>query len=670
MKKLIFVFLSILMLFNVYASADVIDSAVVNTQTNSFRISGNVKEKVHTVIHDNMIEDSEVNNSIGMWETYTKNASISHFTEANGNKCISITNRTSFNAGARIQISDCLNKYGLGTYRLSIRARADSNDYVTKSNLALVIMTHKEQAVKSTVMLSGVSESWQTYTFDIPITSFGTDTQGNPLTECIAGSDNAYGTNGTLYIIGSTTKHYTNSEKTEYVYDLRSYYFDDFTLQYIENLSNADSDESIECTVSVKNGSSVIYEDSFKSAKDGGYDYSAPIMMQSSYDNITVNLKCNTTVYIDETAKANLKNTSPGFSLKKEDGKLRVGVFPYDYISTYGKTIAAFIAALYDENNSLCNVDVKEVALNNSNDMQCLYLDDVLNGNGTVKLFSVDTIGNMKPVASESVMSASKTKRTVYLIGDSICYEYPAETNWPKQGWGVYMKEFFDDSITFVNCSGGGLSTKSYITPTETNNWKMNYAYGTWDKIKAELKPGDFVIMALGVNDTGSNPEDPDTKGTTEAAYTNNVRIFTEETREKGADIIFVTMTLYGGGANTLTFNNTMTQTYRQRAEVMMKAADNYGAVYVDLGKFQLDFYNTMAEKLGGDVNAYNAIREYFHNGDDTLHYRVNGAVKLAQFVSHLIGNSQSELAKYTNDFEIKYELNDIEEQYKPEGIE
>jgi lysophospholipase L1-like esterase len=85
---------------------------------------------------------------------------------------------------------------------------------------------------------------------------------------------------------------------------------------------------------------------------------------------------------------------------------------------------------------------------------------------------------------------------TLYIAGDST-----ARSDAPLRGWGSEIGAFFDPAkINVVNRAIGGRSTRTFITD------------GRWDKILAELKPGDFVLVQFGHNDDGDY-KDPKAKG-------------------------------------------------------------------------------------------------------------------------------------------------------------
>lgn len=78
---------------------------------------------------------------------------------------------------------------------------------------------------------------------------------------------------------------------------------------------------------------------------------------------------------------------------------------------------------------------------------------------------------------------------TLYLIGDSTVNNHTKG----QLGWGDPLVQHFDPAkIKVVNSARGGRSSRTFLTE------------GLWDKVVAELKPGDYVLMQFGHNDSGS----------------------------------------------------------------------------------------------------------------------------------------------------------------------
>ena len=115
-------------------------------------------------------------------------------------------------------------------------------------------------------------------------------------------------------------------------------------------------------------------------------------------------------------------------------------------------------------------------------------------------LASVSHADDARPVVDDSKvpqeMPVNPNLPTLFIVGDST-----AKSNAPLRGWGSEIGAFFDPAkINVVNRAIGGRSSRTFITE------------GRWDKVLAEMKSGDFVIVQFGHNDAG-NYMDPKAKG-------------------------------------------------------------------------------------------------------------------------------------------------------------
>lgn len=85
---------------------------------------------------------------------------------------------------------------------------------------------------------------------------------------------------------------------------------------------------------------------------------------------------------------------------------------------------------------------------------------------------------------------------TIFVAGDST----GARAKPPQQGWAVPFAEYLD--LTKVNLSNralGGRSSRTFITQ------------GWWEKLLADVKPGDWVLIQFGHNDSSPVNEEPST---------------------------------------------------------------------------------------------------------------------------------------------------------------
>jgi lysophospholipase L1-like esterase len=83
---------------------------------------------------------------------------------------------------------------------------------------------------------------------------------------------------------------------------------------------------------------------------------------------------------------------------------------------------------------------------------------------------------------------------TIFIVGDSTA------RNGADLGWGDHFAHYFDTTkVNIANRAIAGRSARSYMNE------------GAWDKVTAELKPGDYVLLQWGHND-GGGPLTPDFK--------------------------------------------------------------------------------------------------------------------------------------------------------------
>ena len=84
---------------------------------------------------------------------------------------------------------------------------------------------------------------------------------------------------------------------------------------------------------------------------------------------------------------------------------------------------------------------------------------------------------------------------TVFIAGDSTAAPSSSPT---QQGWGAPFAAYFDPAkINVANRARGGRSSRTFISD------------GSWDRLLAEVKPGDFVLIQFGHNDGGAINEEP-----------------------------------------------------------------------------------------------------------------------------------------------------------------
>src|SRR5262249_23653275 len=133
----------------------------------------------------------------------------------------------------------------------------------------------------------------------------------------------------------------------------------------------------------------------------------------------------------------------------------------------------------------------------------------------------------------------------LYVIGDSTA------NNANHRGWADPLAGYFDSTkLPVVNRARAGRSSRTFITE------------GLWERVRADLKPGDFLLIQFGHND-GSAPDKDRARGSLpglgeeskeftmpdgrkETVYTFGwyMRKFIRETKAVGATPIVLSLTV------------------------------------------------------------------------------------------------------------------------------
>jgi lysophospholipase L1-like esterase len=106
---------------------------------------------------------------------------------------------------------------------------------------------------------------------------------------------------------------------------------------------------------------------------------------------------------------------------------------------------------------------------------------------------------------------------TIFIAGDSTAARGRGEH---QQGWGVPFADYFDPAkVNVANRAIGGRSSKTFIVE------------GAWDRIVADLKAGDIVLIQFSHNDGSPVAEDPSTPRST-WRFRGSIPGLGEETKE------------------------------------------------------------------------------------------------------------------------------------------
>ena len=122
--------------------------------------------------------------------------------------------------------------------------------------------------------------------------------------------------------------------------------------------------------------------------------------------------------------------------------------------------------------------------------------------------------------------SSNEEKLHIFLVGDStMANKLPFDA--PETGWGTILPQYFSDAVDIQNHAVNGRSTKSFRSE------------GRWATIMERMRPGDWVLIQFGHND--SKEADTTRYAAPQTDFRKNLTRFIAETRAKGGNVVLLT---------------------------------------------------------------------------------------------------------------------------------
>ncbi len=216
-------------------------------------------------------------------------------------------------------------------------------------------------------------------------------------------------------------------------------------------------------------------------------------------------------------------------------------------------------------------------------------------------------------------------KPVAFYVGDSTMRNGTNGDGWNGEwGWGLFAQEWFDENELVVeNHALGGTSSRTYY----------NYE---WPTVKKGIKPGDYVVISFGHNDSGKLWEKRSTiggtsktdsmvvtndKGVQETIYSfgQYMRMYIDDVKALGATPILCSRTPRGGFTNGKLSIDT---NYRQWCKTV---AQEKGVSFID----QEGVANPMYNKFG-EWKTTQFYQDYAKQAHGTLHTSLLGAWHMA----------------------------------------
>lgn len=230
----------------------------------------------------------------------------------------------------------------------------------------------------------------------------------------------------------------------------------------------------------------------------------------------------------------------------------------------------------------------------------------------------------------------SKKPVSIYLIGDSTVADYTLESDYmqkrfPLNGWGQVFQPFFkkdslklikhlikSDSVIVVDKAKGGRSTRTF------------FEEGRWAEVYEALNKADIVMMQFGHNDASvDKPE----RYTNINAYKEFLRLYVNQTREKGAIPILLTPV----NRNYPWAAGKLANVHGEYPNAVKEVAKELNVQLIDLAQLSIDAFTAKGEEYVTSkyfMNLKKGVYPGYPDGQkDNTHFQKEGAMAVAQLV-------------------------------------
>lgn len=221
---------------------------------------------------------------------------------------------------------------------------------------------------------------------------------------------------------------------------------------------------------------------------------------------------------------------------------------------------------------------------------------------------------------------------TIHLMGDSTMAPKKLDGNNPERGWGMMFPNFLDDNVKVINYAQNGRSTKSFIT------------LGLWDKVKANIKPGDYVFIQFGHND--SKESDTTRYAAAYGLYQDNLRLFINTTKEMGAHPVLLTPVSRRWFKEGKLDENCL----GEYPAAMRQVASETGTTLLDITEKTQNWLKEIGDEASRDYFMWikaGTVTAHPDGKQDNTHTIARGARKVAKIVTEAVKEQIPEIAEH-----------------------
>ncbi|MBR1485555.1 MAG: rhamnogalacturonan acetylesterase [Prevotella sp.] len=209
---------------------------------------------------------------------------------------------------------------------------------------------------------------------------------------------------------------------------------------------------------------------------------------------------------------------------------------------------------------------------------------------------------------------------TIYLCGNSTVVD---QNNEPWASWGQMITRWFGPEVAISNHAESGLTARTFIGAFRL------------DKILTTLKKGDYVFVEFGHNDEKE-------KRPGDGAwyhYQYQLKIFVDQVRAKGAEIVFCTPTQRRQFDND---KKTIRNTHGDFPAAMKMVAEKENVPLIDLNQMTKTFFEALGFEDSKRALVHYPEEMYGRKLEDNTHFNTFGAYEVAKCV--VMGMKQLQL--------------------------
>jgi len=231
-----------------------------------------------------------------------------------------------------------------------------------------------------------------------------------------------------------------------------------------------------------------------------------------------------------------------------------------------------------------------------------------------------------------------KETPVIHSIGDSTMCNFEESylnkfggEGYPIRGWMQMMPEFVKPGVKINNVARSGRSSKSFRDE------------GFWDKVKGQIKPGDYVFIMFGGND-----QKPDTLRHTDpwTTYKQNLINYVKESKKLGANPVLFTSIV----RRKFDKSGKMVDTYGDYILAVRAVAKELNVPLVDLNKLSAELVQSYGVEQSKELFLYiepGRFSKLPEGKKDDSHLCVEGARKIAELAAKSMKEQKLTITKY-----------------------